>query len=774
MLLHRMTSRARVRVGRTVAFLIVLLCGILPGSIHAQNRYEWSAFSSLKFAQSVTVDDSGTLWVGTTGGLFGYNVANDTYQIYRTTEGLLELNALAVAYDSTDGSLYVGSDNGSVSILKNDGHWSYTTDIASAHERNDRRILGFGFHDGKTYILTAFGAAVFNPSDSTLVEAYVNFRGIPSNTPVYDVLFRNDTIWLATGAGLVYARTTGTVLTDPNVWNVIPASSVPAESVTSVIDLDGRILFGTSRGAYQIVEGGQLSRRFELPDNNVRLVRRGDAVLAIAEKSIFRYDTSEKVFQQIRVLDETVHDVAAIEDSTVAVALNQSGLGLLRADSLHITAPSSPVSNVFAGLVLGWGESLWVASAEGNVGGYGLSRLLNGEWIEYTHSNTPQIKSDGVWHVSRGVDSSIWVGEFPGGFTKFTENEVVSYDASNSPMVGIAGNPDFVIGGQAVAQDGRTWMINWDNTSNAGPLLLAYPSIDGGDGTGFDAYTAVVPNYGTVGRAYRWIVVDGNGTKWLGADGALQSPGLLWFNERESLPNHWGLITTSTASTSNALPHNSQTALLVDPDGEVWVGTPKGLAVLRNPSGVVNNGDNPSFRTIKALTDIGVRAIAVDALNQKWVGTDQGVYLFNSDGSELLQRFTAENSPLVNNQVRAIIADNTSGDVYIGTSNGMSKVSTPAVEPPASTATLSVSPHPFMVPSDEPLRISGLPANSTIKILTLSGTLLREFDSPGGAIAFWDGLDRAGDPVPTGIYIIAAGTKLGDETVVGKVAVIRR
>jgi len=764
----------RTDAGAAVVLCAALLFGILPNTLRGQNRYEWSAFSSLKFAQSLTVDDVGMVWVGTTGGVFGYDVANDSFRIFRTTEGLLELNSLSVAYDSTDGSLYVGSDNGAVSVLKKSGEWSYNTDIASAHDRTDRRILGFGFHDGKVYILTAFGAAVFNPSDSTLIEAYVNFRGIPTNTPVYDVLFRNDTIWLATAAGLVYSRMTGTVLTDPNVWSVIPAAAVPAESMTSVIDLDGRITMGTSNGAYQLVEGGQLSRRFDLPDNKVRLIRRGGAVLAIAERSIFRYDTALKAFQQVGVLDESVHDVAPIGDSTLAVALNQSGLGLFASDSLDARVPSSPVSNVFAGLALGWDGSLWVASAEGNVGGYGLSRLVDGEWKEYTYSNTPAIKSNGVWHVSRGADSSIWVGEFPGGFTKFTPTEVVNYDAGNSPMVGIAGNPTFVIGGGAVAQDGRTWMVNWDNTSNAGPLLLAYGDGNGGDGAGFDAYPAIVPNYGTVGRAYRWIVVDGNGTKWLGADGALQSPGLLWFNERESLPSHWGLITTSTASTSNSLPHNSQTALLVDPDGELWVGTPKGLAVLRNPSGVVNNGDNPSFRTIRALTDIGVRAIAVDALNQKWVGTDQGLYVFNSDGSELLQRFTAENSPLVNDQVRAIIADNTSGDVYIGTSNGMSKVSTPAVEPPASTATLSVSPHPFLVPSDEPLRISGLPANATIKILTLSGTLLREFDSPGGAIAFWDGLDRAGDPVPTGIYVIAAGTKLGDETVVGKVAVIRR
>jgi hypothetical protein len=41
-------------------------------------------------------------------------------------------------------------------------------------------------------------------------------------------------------------------------------------------------------------------------------------------------------------------------------------------------------------------------------------------------------------------------------------------------------------------------------------------------------------------------------------------------------------------------------------------------------------------------------------------------------------------------------------------------------------------------------------------------------------VAFWDGTDQGNKTVPSGIYLIAAGSTLSDQTVVGKIAVIRR
>jgi hypothetical protein len=72
------------------------------------------------------------------------------------------------------------------------------------------------------------------------------------------------------------------------------------------------------------------------------------------------------------------------------------------------------------------------------------------------------------------------------------------------------------------------------------------------------------------------------------------------------------------------------------------------------------------------------------------------------------------------------------------------------------------------------MKIDGLVENSSIKIITLSGDIVAELTSPGGRIATWNGLDKRGKYVPSGIYIIVAYNQDGSKVGKGKVVVIRR
>jgi len=84
-------------------------------------------------------------------------------------------------------------------------------------------------------------------------------------------------------------------------------------------------------------------------------------------------------------------------------------------------------------------------------------------------------------------------------------------------------------------------------------------------------------------------------------------------------------------------------------------------------------------------------------------------------------------------------------------------------------------PSPFVIDeSSNKLIIDGLVKDSDIKILTISGKLLREFTSPGGRIASWDGKDQSGKFVSSGVYIIVAFDKDGNNVTTGKIAVLRK
>ncbi len=65
-------------------------------------------------------------------------------------------------------------------------------------------------------------------------------------------------------------------------------------------------------------------------------------------------------------------------------------------------------------------------------------------------------------------------------------------------------------------------------------------------------------------------------------------------------------------------------------------------------------------------------------------------------------------------------------------------------------------------------------ANSSLKILTIDGKLVREIKTPGGRIGFWDGKDDRGNVVASGVYVLVGFTEDGSQTGTGKVAVIRR
>ena len=86
----------------------------------------------------------------------------------------------------------------------------------------------------------------------------------------------------------------------------------------------------------------------------------------------------------------------------------------------------------------------------------------------------------------------------------------------------------------------------------------------------------------------------------------------------------------------------------VDLDGKMWIGTDKGIYILKQPDDFIDN-PNPIFERIKIsrnddsnLADylfngVYTTAIYIDQGNRKWIGTlDDGVFLLSADGKQTL------------------------------------------------------------------------------------------------------------------------------------------
>ncbi|UFH55087.1 two-component regulator propeller domain-containing protein [Spirosoma sp. KNUC1025] len=263
------------------------------------------------------------------------------------------------------------------------------------------------------------------------------------------------------------------------------------------------------------------------------------------------------------------------------------------------------------------------------------------------------------------------------------------------------------------------------------------------------------------------ILPDDNGFLWMRLGNA---GGLLIFdpqtNRSRFLDNRSG---------QGLLPNNNVRSLVNDRNGIIWVGTDLGPVVFDNPYGIFDgfvDAQSPLINGRRLLANEVITAIAVDGGNRKWLGTLNGLYRVAPDGSQLLDTFTAVNSPLPSNTIQALAIEPVSGTVFIQTVNGLVSYRGTATEPIQELSGLTIFPNPVRPDFSGSVGINGLTDNATVKILDAGGQLVYETRSQGGT-ATWNLRDYRGRQAQTGIYLIVVVTSDGLEGLAGKLAVVR-
>ena len=112
------------------------------------------------------------------------------------------------------------------------------------------------------------------------------------------------------------------------------------------------------------------------------------------------------------------------------------------------------------------------------------------------------------------------------------------------------------------------------------------------------------------------------------------------------------------------------------PEGRIWVGSEIGLIIIDTidyfssnaclrPTAMDNNGENP-------MTSLRVNAICPTPNDEVWIGTEtQGIYVLNSDASQIKAQYTTDNSAMPANGVLSLTYDAHNETMYIGTSDGL-------------------------------------------------------------------------------------------------------
>lgn len=284
------------------------------------------------------------------------------------------------------------------------------------------------------------------------------------------------------------------------------------------------------------------------------------------------------------------------------------------------------------------------------------------------------------------------------------------------------------------------------------------------------AFEKVSPTQGDTTIAPRpdSLIVDLNGLSWSRLPETLGG-GILVTNADGSRKK-----VLSTSIGSGSLPANKINSLAIDQDGYIWFASARGAGYLI-PDGVLEAGRVdvvlPLYGQRKLFNNEECTALAVESGNRKWIGTRTGLYQFNADGTELIRKFTAADSPLPSDHIRALRFEASSGLLFADTPGGMVSYQTDAKAPEEHLGNITIFPNPVRPGYGGTVGISGLTGQSTVKITDLSGRLVFEGRSEGG-LASWNLNDYTGRRARAGIYIVFIVSADGSERQAGKLAII--
>lgn len=719
---------------------------------------KWQNFTNMKFVNKIAVTDNG-IWAGTSGGVFYYSYKDKTYQQFTTTEGLKSINVTAVAVDHV-GRVWFGSVNGNIDVYDpSTKSWNYIVAIANS-EKTKKRINDFLVKDTVVYVSTDFGVSIIYSTSLTFGDTYNKLGSFGADLKANSV-FLDDTLWVATEKGIAVQKDGLSNYLTPDSWrNFSTLQGLPAQNVTSLIRYKDTLYAATPAGL-AILKDSIFTRKSGplFSANVIDMISKGDSLIIATQYAVHIYYEGTFTLQYADFGGQ-ITDIAKSNSSKNYFASSTIGVPTLVGSKISLLAPAGPTTNLFPSITIDGNGKLWSASGK-DVVNQGFYRLDESGWKNYLVNEYPIMGANAYHKTQATSNNTVWMLGWGYGILKIKDDSlVIRYSNANvDSLVGIPNDKNFiVISGVAEDSKKNIWILNRDAGNEK---ILGKLSTDGKWAfyqNGFNSKAVLLDD----------IVIDKYDTKWLITALSTQTPitqGVYYFNETGATSKTWGFLTSS-----NGL-NGPPTSIAVDLRGEIWVGTNLGVNVVVNPT-------QPEQRvtSIFAVRQQYINCIAVDGLNNKWIGTRNGVWVLSPDGSSLIAHYNTRNSPVLSDDIKSIAINDKNGLVYIGTDNGLSSLYTMSIKPLDSFEKIELYPNPLYIDnSKEPkLTIDGLIKNSYIKILSVDGNLVTEFSTPGGRTAFWNGRDKNSNFVSSGIYFIIAYNEDGEQLATGKVAVINR
>lgn len=774
----------RMRVLISFSFLLPVLAAAQIGMgqwrLHVPNTMALDA---------VAVDE--VVFAAYQTGVMEFDTEAGEVSMWDNVNGLSDITISCLGYDANTKSVFVGYENGNLDQIEKNRVTNIPA-IVLAQLQGSKRIYKIVAHAGFVYCATGFGIVKIDPDKSEVKDTYYPTNGLD---PIVDIAFRGDSIFALSETQLFRGKLSNPALADPQQWVIdtrVPEITADTVMYKDVEVLDNRLFVqknGVEYGNDSIFEVLGTGWQF-VSDVGFSLEISGLGVLdnkltVYAKGAIIQYNADfsfHAIFQTYSFGNNVNGNKAVFVGAHYWIADDE--LGLVKyfngGASERIVFSGPPRNDFFA---LDWNNGVLAAVPGGiqskfpNFMPAGVYFFEDEEWTLKDRYNQTLWNETPMWdNISVAINpknpNQVATGTYSGlpvSLLNVDGQVTDTFSMNNSTLkTSSEGNGWYLISDLKFDENGNLWVLNGFNVN---PLKLRTA-----EGTWHEF------NLGSIAsnKQTKRMVMDYNGNLWA----AITNVGLAGYKPGGSItdPSDDKKILLTTGTSTGALPSADITALAVDFDNEIWIGTDNGFAVLYNSDGAFDAGlGNYNAQRIKlefegnveyVLGNTSVTDIEVDGGNRKWFATaNSGVILLSADGLEILRQFTTENSPLISNNIIDLEIDHKSGEVFIVTDKGLVSYRSDASYEDPEYSDVQVFPNPARPDFDGPITIQGIMYDSDVKITDVGGNVVYKTTSNGGT-ATWDGRTLSGEKVTTGVYLIWTASNTAKGRYVGKVVVV--
>jgi len=702
-------------------FLIIFLFNLL---VFSQNQ-KWNIFPSFYNILQIEETKDGVFFLTPNSILFS-NLSDNNLNVISKINGLK--GNIISTFKIIDEKLFIGYTDGVIDIYDFNYKSIKTIFSINKSEFPQKSIKNFNYFNNNIFIITDFGIVILD-SIFNVKDTYTQFP-ILDNSTIYNIYNYNNLHYIVSSNALIRQVSGSKILSINSSWEIVNFKNKTISKIQKAIVKENKFYLQA--------------------DNNLYLFR-NDSLITITENInnfyIYNYlyaknSNNIKIFSDNYLIDNKTFSVDKLffyKDSLWGQIYNK----LINFKSKREIIVNSPFSYT-AGNIIFNKKYLWVTNKTADYSdGFYFFNTETKKWYNYSLASSHRIYHDN--------NDTIFVARWGYGARKYflTNDSLIfikDYTIFNTPFKGIDVDPNFLVFSDIKKDHNNlTWFISYISSnriqigSENNGIFKTYQLTSNPNATNFNS-----------------LYTDRFNNKWIGTD----DNGLFLFNENN-------IPTNINVTTNDGLNNNFVTSLVLDNNNELWIGTKAGI-------NIINNINNPksSVRRVYGMRNQIINQILIDNANRKWVATKTGgLFLLSSDGNEIISNFNSTNSPLISDNVLSIALDNDKGILYISTEYGIFSYNT-NVTKSSLNYNLRVYPNPYLSKSNETITIDGLVSNSIVKIYNLNMELVKELPQINSGKITWDGKDKDGNILNTGIYFIVA-SDLQNNVAIQKLAVIK-